>query len=882
MKRRWLPLALLLFAFALRAGDLGGPSLWYDEAYIWWVTTTLTLREMLALSLREIIPPFYYLLMRGWIPLGGASEFALRYPSALLGVLGVAAAGRLTLCLTGRRSGAYAALALFAIATPLLWAARETRMYGPLLTWTLIASMALLETLRPGHHRAWPWLWAAATLAACYTLILAPFWLAGQGMFVLLTWLMLPTDARRAVFHALWRPALAVVLLFASWALAALGSLGVNAGYWSGHLPPAYFAEITFRGLTTGDFLPEPWNGAAALSVLLVAALSLLTTRRQPRAGLYPLCYALPLVAMAYLFQSMPKWGTRHAVLFAPAPLLALTVAWGMARRRWATGILTAGTLLVVAVFLAADAHLLGDPAFAHDDWRGVAQYVQARRAPGDGVIIETGSVFPAWLYYGGAEGLLPLPEDSLLDVNHVLDYRVTAAALNAQLAEAEGVWVVQWLADVTDPTGIVLALLDEIGTAQPTPDFHNLVLYHYQLAGPPAFPSDPPTTACPEIEVLPAITLEGYWLPPAPHSAGAPLPLRMWWTTATPTAHTGRVYQSKVELLDAQGVSWGWGEGPLGGGDYRPERWRAGELVFGPLSLTVDPWAAPGIYTPTLTVYTFDGAQAVTRLHSLVLTRSLTLPDLPLSAYPVAAVDNVPLQLLGVSLESATVTPCGWVQGRLYWEARVPRAALTLFTAFAGQQARVSLPPAWQAGDRFATAFSVPVDCRAEAAAEPLHIALHAGDAPLAGWEGPHLELYARREYAAPEDLLPLTVSFGDNFAALLGYQLAPPTPQAGVPFTLTLIWQAGVTDDIPRSAFVHITAADGGPLLAQHDAWPTQGTRPTHTWRPGEIVSDQHPFTGLPAGDYHLWIGLYSPDATRLLTSDGTDAVRLEMWVP
>ncbi|HUM38000.1 MAG TPA: hypothetical protein PLQ85_14100, partial [Anaerolineae bacterium] len=94
--KRWLErhagvILLLWMAFALRVGGLGARSLWYDEAYLWWATTQVNVREMLALSAGELVPPAHYFLLRTWIPLAGASEFALRFPSVLYGLLALAA-----------------------------------------------------------------------------------------------------------------------------------------------------------------------------------------------------------------------------------------------------------------------------------------------------------------------------------------------------------------------------------------------------------------------------------------------------------------------------------------------------------------------------------------------------------------------------------------------------------------------------------------------------------------------------------------------------------------------------------------------------------------------------------------------------------------------
>ncbi len=888
--------ALLGLAFALRVWKLGGPSLWYDEAYLWWATTQLTLPKMLALSVREVIPPLHYLLLRGWIPLAGASEFALRLPSALLGVVTVAAGGRLAGRLTGRRTGQLAALTLLAVATPLLWAAREVRMYGSLLAWTLLSGAALVETLLPvsGRRRAgWPWLWAATTLAALYTLVLTGFWLLGQGLFALLVLACQEGSVRRRWLRAMLPPALVVGLLYVPWLAAAARSVGSNAGYWSGYLPPAAFLQVAFQGITLSNFLPSTLlNGAAGL-LLLAAALALLFTRPRPWAGLYALCYAAPLAPMALLFRELPKWGTRHAVLFAPAPFLALAAGWGVLGwlrplyRRIGYFLLGMATVLTFGFTLSADAHLLADPAFAHDDWRGVAHYVQAQRQPGEVVIVETGSVFPAWLYYGGGAGLLPLPSDELLDVQHVLTYTATAAQLNTGLRGATGVWLVTWLEQVTDPTGLVPLLLDDIGQEVPTPAFHGVGLRRFGLEQPAAFPPEPPTTARPDAELLPGLRLWGHDLPTTPQPADRPLDLRTWWTVADPAAHEARFYNGLVELYDGAGQRWGEANGAPGGA-YRPEHWPPGVPVLGRFVLQPPAGTPPGHYTATLRL---EGAAPFV-LGTVVLTRPLTVPALPAGLEPPQATGApAALALLGVGVDQAEVKPCEELVGHLFWEAlaRPPEAyqvAVSLGAQTITQPLTLEFPPtAWETGDRFDTRFRLPISCRAVDLSAPLTLRLlHADGTPTAtAWSGPTVTVQAGRAFTVPAGLTPLMAEFGPGFATLVGYRLEPSAPRAGEPFTVTLTWQAGETGETPYTVFVHVAPPEApGPLAAQHDGWPALATRPTYTWVPGEIITDPHPLPGVPAGSYRLRIGLYTGE-TRLplATTPPADAVTIPVEV-
>ncbi len=895
MKRRrprWLALALLLAAFALRCWRLGAPSLWYDEAYTWWVATQVSPQQSIASSLREIIPPFTYFLWRGWAAVAGTSEFALRAPSALLSIVGIAAAARIVWRLTRQRRGVIAALALFAIAPPLLWAAREVRMYGPLLALTLCAAMALLEALfgAPEHRRRWAWLWGATMCAALYTLVLAGFWLLGQGLFVLWILIRRPSQAfsqedRRAVIRALVIPTALALLLYLPWLIGAAQHLGDNRGYWAGHLPPGAFVRTTLRGVTVGKFLSADVGAALGGGIVILAALALALTRQRPLAGLYPLLTTLPpLTILCYIYRDLPKWAPRHAALFAPGPLLALALAWGTTaslpsrrRRRLANALLAVITLATGAVLLRADANLLLNPAYAHDDWRGVAAYVQAHRQPDDIVIIETGAVAPTWYYYAGPEQTLPLPPDDLLDVENVLHYTNTAPLLNKALREASGVWVVTWIADVTDPTGLALTLLRQIGEEQPTPEFHEVGLHYIALDQPSAYPDLPATTARPEIELLPGLTLWGYRRPEAPQPADAPLEITTWWRTSTPEAHENRVYGVSLRLYganQANGEEWQRIEGTPGGGDYRPERWPADTLVLGHYEMPLPAGIPPGAYRLELILYD-GGEREATPLGEVQIARPQQPPAIPAHLTPVTptvTAPNRPLRLLAANVNRSEVKPCETLSGQLFWEVAAPltqtfEAQVALGENVVAAPIAPAVPPeTWRVGDRVQSHFHLPIHCRAQGMRAPLEIAL---DAPSVAAQqyGPVVEI-DRARASLPPEMTPLDeVAIGPALARLRGYTLEPAPVRADHPFTLTLYWQPLAITETAYTVFVHVTPAEApAPVVAQDDAWPGQGAHPTYGWRTDEIIADPHPLPALPSGAYALRVGLYDPAGQRL----------------
>ncbi len=80
----------------------------------------------------------------------------------------------------------------------------------------------------------------------------------------------------------------------------------------------------------------------------------------------------------------------------------------------------------------------------------------------------------------------------------------------------------------------------------------------------------------------------------------------------------------------------------------------------------------------------------------------------------------------------------------------------------------------------------------------------------------------------------------------------------------------------------FVHLLDANGVPR-AQADVIPLNGARPTWSWRPGEIVTDEIALkipVDLPAGTYRLTTGLYNElSGKRLTLPNNIDAIDLAM---
>lgn len=123
------------------------------------------------------------------------------------------------------------------------------------------------------------------------------------------------------------------------------------------------------------------------------------------------------------------------------------------------------------------------------------------------------------------------------------------------------------------------------------------------------------------------------------------------------------------------------------------------------------------------------------------------------------------------------------------------------------------------------------------------------------------------------------VNLTFG-NTITLLDFRLGQALLAAGETASITLLWQVHAVPQTSYAVFIHLQD-ENGRILAQSDALPLNGTRPTTNWKPDEVIEDPReirlPGTLAP-GPYKVIVGLYDPNTgARLNTNDGKDAIAL-----
>ncbi|MGN6757473.1 MAG: glycosyltransferase family 39 protein [Thermomicrobiales bacterium] len=280
LERPEAPYLVLLAAFTvtglyLRLDQLGGQSLWFDEADV-----VMQARESLGALLRNFVTagqngPLFTLFLHFWTALFGVSEAVVRLPSALAGAAAIPLVYALGRALHGPKLGLYAA-GILTVAPYQHWYAQDAKMYA--LVVALALTSTLLLVLADGADWRGYWIgYAVVTTLALYVHVTVALLLAAQlAWFALGQWRGVRTHPGRRgwiAFAALTLPYLPVAL----WELRFVRG---NAVTWHRPIGLRAFLDDTLTKFATG-VRADP--GTQLRGLILFLALALL--------GLLPLAW---------------------------------------------------------------------------------------------------------------------------------------------------------------------------------------------------------------------------------------------------------------------------------------------------------------------------------------------------------------------------------------------------------------------------------------------------------------------------------------------------------------------------------------------------------------------------------------------------------------
>ncbi len=609
--RYFLFTCILLIGAGLRFHLLDAQSFWHDEG-----NTARLVERSIPLIIEgaagDIHPPGYYLLLHIWRTFAGESEFALRAYSAFCGILTLAVAG-----VIGRRAGGWQAglgAAFFVAVHPLaIYYSQEARMYAQLGLVSALTLWLATYVFAPPRKKALvshplpfqksasymkqvstlgTYLTFSLTIAAgLYTQYAYIFALFGLSLAFAIVWVL------RRPWH--WRQLgvwIAVHILggvlFLPWAHIALRA----RGWHPPDLDAAHAVQAITRALLAGVTLPGDASIASMLVALLLLGLALLTHPKMHFAKWAALAMALvPPLLIVLLGLYRPAY---LKFLMASLPPLAAVVALPLSDQHQGAGKWRAkvGWVLLLALLpvqMTALQHLYTDPAYARDDYRGLAARIAAEGQRGDAVLLSAPNQWEVFTYY--YKGPLPV---------YPAPYRPTpteaAHWIEDIVARHSQLFVLYWGDTESDPDHYVESRLAQFAYKASDHWISTVRLARYGTA-----PLSQTPTTITDAQFGAHISLEGYTLPQHTYMAGDIVPLTLFWKADAPPAQRYKVF---VHLVDESGALAAQTDAEPGGGFVPTTTWQPAHQVIDRYGIFLPADLSSGAYTLNVGMYNFSG----------------------------------------------------------------------------------------------------------------------------------------------------------------------------------------------------------------------------------------------------------------------------------
>ncbi|MEZ4728013.1 MAG: glycosyltransferase family 39 protein [Caldilineaceae bacterium] len=529
INQRFVLLLLMLAAFAWRLHGITNQSLWRDEVdAIYFALRDLpdTLAMFGAMAQNGVL---YFLSLRGWFHLVGASEFALRYVSVMAGTLTIPLLWQVTRRLLGIKYKITAQAkftlqatlpflaALFLAVNPYqLWYGQEGKMYTLVTALTLLAHWCWLTGIMHGGRRIW--LIYLITVSLCLyihllTIIIIPLHL----LWFVIAW---PQSRRYWRGYGFALAGLTLPYLpFVWWQWAMLTATDKLTGF---NFTP--LSEMLYTLLINHSYglLPPP-PIFRLLPIFFIGAVGLLLgagvipeKRSEPAADLpsglpsdlspglsawrrYWLLVSwlfIPIATIYLLSLRQPVYTDRYIIWIAPAAMILL--ALGIQALYQNSGRIAIPLVLLLLVYTLGFWIQMGwrqKNETIKYDLRSAIHYVAARRTPETLLILQIPHLEFSYRYYtsdnsptlfatseerigrwvGGLWTNGGLPDDQA--------QLIADQQMQVMTAGVDELWVLSSEVEMWDARHYMRAWLDEHGQLIEAAEFHGVHARHYLLA---------------------------------------------------------------------------------------------------------------------------------------------------------------------------------------------------------------------------------------------------------------------------------------------------------------------------------------------------------------------------------------------------------------
>jgi 4-amino-4-deoxy-L-arabinose transferase-like glycosyltransferase len=479
----WLPVIALLLAFALRVYRLGDQNVWWDEGFSVWVARH-DLGTLTTIAAGDTHPPLYYWLLHPWMPVTGSSEFAIRFPSLMFGVIAVALVYRVGRLLGGRSPILVATLAALLLATSRfhIWWSQEIRMYSLAAMWAVASALALMDfgSRQLDHPQsairnlksAIPY--ALTVAGGMYSLYLFAFVVAAEAMWVAWTaWIWRKTDHWKRWLIGWGGAMVAVTLAMLPWLAYTLPRMKS----WSAasQFSPLTYLQLYWTVLTLGitTFVERYWVANLVFVAVIVAGVvvwrrsAIRNAQHEPSVLRLASCLLLVPALGIFILLSLPQGlfyrpplEARYQLLSVPALALVLAISiTALWEWRKVAGAIAGVAILALTLWVLPGYY---DGRHLRDDFQTMTRAVAAYAEPGDALLLVSGDRFPLFqLRYDVLPNRAQLPDVTTLSVVKVTPEDVERVLV--PLAQNhKRVWLAEVEKNLQDPDSLLAGWLDQ------------------------------------------------------------------------------------------------------------------------------------------------------------------------------------------------------------------------------------------------------------------------------------------------------------------------------------------------------------------------------------------------------------------------------------
>ncbi|MEM7343677.1 MAG: glycosyltransferase family 39 protein [Chloroflexota bacterium] len=926
----WL-LLFTLIGFGLRLHNLSFQPLWGDEGWSFYFAGQ-SIPHLVALTAIDIHPPLYYLLLKGWLFLGGSTPESARFLSVIIGTLLIPATYGLGTRLFGRRVGVLSA-AIVAGMPLAIYYAQEVRMYGLVTLLGAISSYFFLRMFGPNQRVSLgrrsvkvSRVYIVVAAAALYTMYYASLLILAQFVAAMVIWWrekQRSLTEKEGVFQRV-KPFIYIGLLYTPWLIYAtprlLDYIG-NKRDVEGYTPLNFihFFGDHFIAFSVGHLANEAfrvvWVALPFVCVVSVGFLAVLYGYKYRSYTFLFLYLFIPMLigyGINQLYPFNPPYFERTLLLAAPAfwLFMAAGLIWLWDRTYILGGVI--GLVLLIMTGLSLD-HFYTTPRYPHEDYRPILKNIAARSLPEDTLIASY-----QW-QIGFYQAYLPSPRPRIFTVpgwGEGWADEKGAPQLNQDLTQLLDTSARLWF-----PAHQTLGHFweDQAETAIADLGFPALREWPNQqtkliLAG--GTPSltfvDGPTAKFDD-----RLTLTKSTVGQQVYEAGRGIiPLELQWRKER---SVGSEFLVSLRLADGAGRTWATRDSKPQTDQITFPDLDIGEEIIDRHGLLVPAGTPPGMYRLLLSLRRVGDAHPLDLRDATgqplgielevaqieVVTPSPQVgPDAVSAEFVTDAMFGQQVQLVGYNLAIGPFQSGSDIPIDLFWylSSDVPPSVEILLQlenrggeVIASQQYPPLYPAEfWPQGGVIhdVQTFTLPPILN------PGHYYINVGlvmadqtHLPVAGENVFRLNQIAAfdrpRNFNSPQPQFDVGVTFGEQ-AELVGIDLPETAVSPGDTLPLTLYWQAKAPLDRSWTVFVHLID-EAGQIVAQVDQIPGGGEFPTKGWVPDEYLTDSYNLI-LPADvplseGYQLRLGLYDAnDFSRLpIFSQGeivSDHLILENW--